>query len=195
MPLYRHLAVSSIIVGNGSSALLVGTLIVVTRNVSLIDFRWELHMGRMRSLSSKFITGETSNGPGIGIAIVRVTLGVVMFAHGAQKVPGWFGGKGLDASTAMMAEHLGIPMFFVYLSVFTEFLGGLLLILGLFTRPAAVAVTINMTVALMQHISNGFFLPKGAEFAITLALMSLAVLIAGPGVLSLDRLLFRSNER
>src|SRR6476469_4409759 len=83
------------------------------------------------------------------ILFLRVMLGIVMFAHGSQKVLGLFGGKGLDATVTGLSQSLGIPEFLAYIAAFTEFLGGLGLIFGLLTRFFAVAVAINMLVAVL----------------------------------------------
>ncbi len=133
---------------------------------------------------------------GAAVLVVRVSLGAIMFAHGAQKTLGIFGGNGLDATVAGMSAGLGIPTWLVYLSVFTEFLGGIGLLLGLFTRFFGIAVLINMLVAVFAvHFKNGFLGATGFEFSGSLALMSLAIAIAGPGMFSLDHVLFHPEFR
>ena len=69
--------------------------------------------------------------------LTRIVLGAVMFAHGAQKVFGWFGGAGLQPTLQMFGGRMGIPAPLAVLSIAAEFLGGLGLILGLFGRIAA----------------------------------------------------------
>ncbi|HSD66141.1 MAG TPA: DoxX family protein [Vicinamibacteria bacterium] len=129
--------------------------------------------------------------------VVRVTLGVIFFAHGAQKVLGWFGGNGLAATTKYFVST-GIPLPVAYLVSFFEFLGGIGLVLGLLTRPAALAVIVVMVGAIAKvHWQHGFFLNwsltpgKGHGYEANLAFiaMALACLIAGGGALSADRLL------
>ena len=128
-----------------------------------------------------------------GLLILRIALGGILFAHGAQKVLGIFGGKGLDATITGMSDKFGSVL--PYLSVFTEFLGGLFILLGLFTRFFGIAALINMLVAVFAvHISNGFFAPKGFEFPASLAMMALAITVAGPGLFSLDWTLFGRTE-
>jgi putative oxidoreductase len=131
------------------------------------------------------------------ITIVRVILGVIMFAHGSQKVLGWFGGHGLKGTTGYFVS-IGIPLPVAYLVCFTEFLGGISLVLGLFTRIAALGVAAVMVGAIVKvHLPNGFFMNwdlapgKGHGFETNLALlaMALACVIAGGGALSIDRLL------
>ena len=131
------------------------------------------------------------------ITIVRVTLGVVMFAHGSQKVLGWFGGYGLKGTTGYFVS-IGIPLPLAYLVCFTEFLGGIGLVLGVLTRLAALGVAAVMVGAIVKvHLPNGFFMNwdltsgKGHGFETNLALlaMALACVIAGGGALSIDRIL------
>ena len=128
--------------------------------------------------------------------MLRIALGVIFFAHGSQKVLGLFGGKGLDATVAMMGKMLSIPSRLFYFSAFAEFLGGIAMVLGLFTRFFSIALLINMLVAVfMVHLPRGFFAPTGFEFPGSLALTALAITLAGPGRFSLDALLFSSPAR
>jgi putative oxidoreductase len=131
------------------------------------------------------------------ITVIRVVLGVIFFAHGAQKVLGWFGGYGLKGTTGYFTS-IGLPLPIAYLVCFFEFLGGIGLVLGLLTRPAALAVAIDMVGAIVTvHWANGFFINwemkpgKGHGFEANLALLAMAVacLIAGGGALSIDRAL------
>jgi putative oxidoreductase len=135
--------------------------------------------------------------PSWAITVVRVTLGTIFFAHGSQKVFGWFGGHGLKATTsAMTSAGLSLPI--AYAVCFFELLGGLGLLFALLTRLAALAVVVVMAGAIATvHGQNGFFLNweltpgKGHGFEANLAYlaMGLACVIAGGGVLALDRLL------
>lgn len=131
------------------------------------------------------------------ITVIRVVLGVIFFAHGAQKVLGWFGGYGLKGTTGYFTS-IGLPLPIAYMVCFFEFLGGIGLVLGLLTRPAALAVAIDMVGAIVTvHWANGFFINwemkpgKGHGFEANLALLAMAVacLIAGGGALSIDRAL------
>ena len=128
--------------------------------------------------------------------IVRLILGVVFFAHGAQKLLGWYGGPGLKPTISMMHEHLGLPVPIALLTVAAEFLCGLGLIFGLLGRVAAVGIAFIMFAAIfMVHARNGFFLNwfgdrKGHGYEYHLLAIALAAVIVarGSGAASLDRL-------
>ncbi len=133
---------------------------------------------------------------GAAILVIRVTLGVLMFAHGAQKVFGVFGGKGLDATVDGMSKGLGMPSWLAYLSCFTELVGGIGIILGVLTRFFSIAVLINMLVAVFAvHFKNGLLGPGGFEFPGSLAMLALTIALAGPGMLSLDHVLFHPKAK
>ena len=129
-------------------------------------------------------------------AMLRVVLGVIFFAHGAQKLLGWFGGYGFSGTMGFF-EQMGIPTALAFLAIAAEFFGGLGLLLGLLGRIAAFGVMVNMVVAiLMVHRHFGLFMNwagnqkgEGFEFHLLAIAMLLAVLIKGSGAFSLDRLL------
>ena len=125
------------------------------------------------------------------LLIARLGLGTVIFAHGAQKVMGWFGGQGLEKTRDVFVTYMKIPPPLFYVLAFTEFLGGILL--GLFTRLAGLGIFIAMTVATLKvHRPAGFFLSsdgkggQGMEFTIVLAAVALALCFAGPGSFSIE---------
>ena len=90
---------------------------------------------------------------------LRVVLGVIFFAHGAQKALGWFGGAGFDQTLNMFTQGMHIPAFFAVLAIAAEFLGGIGLLLGLLTRIAAFGIAVNMIVAVvLVHSHNGLFM-------------------------------------
>jgi putative oxidoreductase len=123
-----------------------------------------------------------------GLLFLRIALGIVFIAHGAQKVFGWFGGPGLAGTVGFMHGKLGIPVPLAYLASFTEFFGGLAVLFGFLGRLAALGLSINMLVAIFTvHLPNGFFLGKkeGFEYAFALLGMALCVLFAGPGRIAL----------
>lgn len=123
------------------------------------------------------------------LLVLRFALGIIFFAHGAQKAFGWFGGPGMDGAIGFMGQ-MGIPTPMVYVAVYTELLGSLALLFGVFSRIAAVGLIVNMLVAIAKvHFANGFFMGgssgPGYEFNLALIAMSLAVLISGPGRLAI----------
>jgi putative oxidoreductase len=129
--------------------------------------------------------------------VIRLALGVIFFAHGAQKVFGWFGGRGLSATIAGFRQ-MNIPPAATVLAAFVECFGGLAVLVGFLTRPAALGLIGVMLVAIAKvHVAHGFFLNwsmtpgkgHGYEFNLALLAMALAILIGGGGVLSIDRLI------
>ena len=129
------------------------------------------------------------------LLLVRIALGIVFIAHGGQKLFGWFGGKGLQGFTPMIVK-MGLPPVVATLIAIGEFLGGLGLLFGLLTRVAALGPLASMAGAVaLIHAKNGFFLPSGMEYALTMLLLSMAVLFGGPGRYSLDAALSRERSR
>lgn len=131
---------------------------------------------------------------GFAALVLRVPLGIILAAHGAQKLFGWFGGHGLSGTAQWMAS-IGLEpgLLMAFLAGSAEFFGGLVLILGLLTRPAAALAAVTMLVAIFSvHISNGLFMSNnGYEFALSLLAASLALTLQGGGRLALDNLLVR----
>jgi putative oxidoreductase len=132
--------------------------------------------------------------------LIRITLGTVFFAHGAQKFPGWFGGAGLKHTMRTMHQFLGLPMPLAFLSVAAEFFGGAGLIVGLLSRLAALGIAVIMTAAiLMVHRRYGLFLNwfgdregHGFEYHLLAIALAAVIIVRGSGALSLDRLLYTS---
>lgn len=123
-----------------------------------------------------------------GPLILRLAVGAVFFAHGAQKLFGWFGGPGI-AGTAGFFGQIGLApaALWAWVVALTEFFGGIALILGLVTSVAAVLLAINMSVAFFAaHLRNGFFLPGGVEYVLTLFAALVALALSGPGKWGLD---------
>jgi putative oxidoreductase len=133
------------------------------------------------------------------ITIVRIVLGVVFFAHGAQMALGWFGGAGLQSTVRVFREQLRIPASLAMLSVAAEFLGGLGLIVGLLSRIAAFGIAVVMLVALVVvHSKFGFFMNwygekigHGIEYHVLVLALALTVMIKGAGAFSLDQVLYQ----
>ena len=126
----------------------------------------------------------------ICVLLLRCLIGIYLFVAGAGKVMGWFGGFNIDA-TIQFYTKMGISSLFAYLSCYTEFLGGFLLTIGLFTRPAAFAVMINMLVATIISLHAGLIGPASAQTPLIFLIVDIAILIAGPMSISIDKLLVR----
>src|SRR5215475_8377466 len=93
------------------------------------------------------------------ITVARLILGIVFFAHGAQKMLGWFGGYGFQGTMGFFTQQMHVPWVFAFLAICAEFFGGLGLIVGLLSRVAAFGIFVNMLVAVFTvHIANGFFM-------------------------------------
>lgn len=139
---------------------------------------------------STLIKTVFSTRAGYGLTVMRILIGIIFVAHGGQKLFGLFGGYGL-AGTAQYMESLGLTPGYVMASLAggAEFFGGVALIIGLLARPAAVALIFMTLVAIFSvHIHNGLFMANnGFEFAMALLGALIAILIEGPGRLSLDR--------
>ena len=129
--------------------------------------------------------------------VVRVALGIIFFAHGAQKMFGWFGGPGLSA-TIQGFRKMNVPPAATVLAAFTECFGGLALIIGVLARPSAIGLIGVMLVAVAKvHAQHGFFLNfamtpgrgHGYEYNLALLAMALSIVIGGAGVFSIDRLI------
>jgi putative oxidoreductase len=115
----------------------------------------------------------------LGLLILRVVLGAVMIAHGSRIV---FGGM---AAHTKLVTGVGLPAFLSYVSAGAEFIGGMLLVAGLLTRIAAIAVCINMMVAVLKvHLHQG--LVGGYEFPLALSAMAFTSMCFGPGPISVD---------
>jgi len=100
-----------------------------------------------------------------GTTLLRLTLGIVMFPHGAQKLLGWFGGYGFSGTMGFFTQQMHIPALFAFLAIMAEFAGSLGLISGLLTRVAAFGILVNMVVALvLVHGHVGFFMNWGGQY-------------------------------
>ena len=132
--------------------------------------------------------------------ILRLFLGVVFFAHGAQKTLGWFGGYGFTGTMGFFTQQAHIPAAFAFLAICAEFLGGIGLLLGLLGRVAAFGIACNMVVAIaMVHRHFGLFANwygtqkgEGYEYHLLAIGIALAIMIKGSGALSIDRALSKS---
>src|ERR1700687_5503736 len=130
-------------------------------------------------------------------AILRLVLGLVFFAHGAQKMLGWFGGFGFAGTMGFFTGTMHIPAPLAFLAIAAEFFGGLGLILGFLTRIAAFGIAMNMLVAISTvHSAFGFFMNwsgtqrgEGFEYHLLVLAMTAFLMIRGAGAFSVDRVL------
>lgn len=133
--------------------------------------------------------------------IVRVSLGAVMFPHGAMKLLGWFGGSGVSGTIVAFSQNFHIPPFLTLLVIAAESLGALGLIAGFATRLCAFGIFCDMIGAIyIVHWPNGFFMNwfgkqhgEGFEYHLLVIGISLALMVAGGGRFSVDRALSHDN--
>ena len=126
---------------------------------------------------------------GVAALALRVPVGIILAAHGAQKLFGWFGGYGLEGTGQWMAS-IGLEPGYLMalLAGSAEFFGGLALVLGLLTRPAAAVSAFTMLVAIFSvHFEHGLFLTNnGYEYALTLFAATVAITVQGGGCYAAD---------
>ena len=117
----------------------------------------------------------------LALLVLRLVLATVMIAHGSQKV---FGGMPRFQS---IVSGIGLPVWLAYLSAAAEFGGGILVLLGVFTRFAALAITIDLMVAIVRiHFKAGLRGPGGFEFPMSVAAIAFALIFFGAGPIALD---------
>jgi putative oxidoreductase len=127
--------------------------------------------------------------------LLRLTLGVVMFPHGAQKMLGWFGGFGFSGTMGFFTEKLGLPWIIAFLVIIGEFCGSLGLLVGFLTRFSAASVIVIMLGAItMAHVPHGFFMNwsgqqqgEGYEYHLLAIGIAASLLVTGAGRWSVDR--------
>ena len=139
------------------------------------------------------VHGLLATNSGLAGLVLRLTVGIVMFPHGAQKALGWYGGHGFSVTMKNFAG-MGIPTAFGVLAIAAEFLGPIGLVVGLLTRIAAFGIVCIMIVAIVTtHWRNGFFMNwfgnqkgEGYEYHLLVLGVAIALIILGGGALSLD---------
>lgn len=140
-------------------------------------------------MSNSLINRVLATDAGYGALALRVPVGIIFAAHGAQKLFGWFGGYGLEG-TGQFFGSIGLNPGYLMalLAGAAEFFSGLALVFGLLVRPAAVALAFAMLVAIFAvHVSHGFFMSNnGYEYALALFTASLSLLFSGGGRFSAD---------
>lgn len=140
----------------------------------------------MKSLITKLVESKS----GYSTLVLRIPIGIVFMAHGAQKLFGWFGGYGLEGTGQWMASiGLSPGMLMAFLAGSGEFFGGLAILLGILTRPAAAVLSVTMLVAIFAvHFEHGLFMSNGGyEFALALLAASVSLMMSGAGKLSIDQ--------
>lgn len=150
------------------------------------------HAGRKNMIRTIVSTDDS-----IATVILRVVLGVVFFAHGAQKVLGWFGGSGFVGTMGFFTGTMHIPVPLAFLAICAEFFGAMGLIIGFLTRIAVFGIATNMVVAIATvHCNFGFFMnwngtQKGEGFEFHLLVLAIAafLMIRGAGAFSVDHAL------
>jgi putative oxidoreductase len=143
---------------------------------------------------------STSNDP--SLTLLRLVAGVVFFAHGAQKMLGWFGGYGFHGTMGFFTHEMHLPAVLAFLAICAEFLGGLGLIVGFLSRIAAFGILCNMVSAVfLIHHNYGFFMNwggdqkgEGFEYHLLAIAVLLAIIIKGAGAYSVDYMLSRSSQ-
>jgi putative oxidoreductase len=131
----------------------------------------------------------------VAAAVLRLTLAVVVFPHGAQKLLGWFGGYGFTGTMGFFTDTMGIPWLLAICVILIEFFAPLLLVAGAGTRLAALGISAVMTTAMFTvHLQFGFFMNwfgqqkgEGVEYFLLIIGLSLALLVSGGGRWSVDR--------
>ncbi|MEJ2763473.1 DoxX family protein [Photobacterium sp. MCCC 1A19761] len=135
---------------------------------------------------------------GLAALSLRFPAGIIFMAHGSQKLFGWFGGYGLEGTGQWMAS-IGLEpgVLMALMAGSAEFFGGLLLVLGLLTRPTALILAVTMVVAIVSvHLENGLFLANnGYEFGLALLAASVSLMFSGAGSVSTDNWLVRQGSR
>jgi len=143
----------------------------------------------MKNVIKSFVQSNIQLSSSLASLSLRVPAGIIFAAHGAQKLFGWFGGYGLSGTAGWMESiglTPGLPL--AVLAGSAEFFGGLLLLLGLFTRPTALVLAFTMLIAIVSvHLPNGLFMSNnGYEFGLALLAISISLLASGGGRFALD---------
>ena len=148
------------------------------------------------SLSLIFKTHRKTD---VTLLVLRLAMGIVMFPHGAQKVLGWYGGYGFAGTMHAFTTMMHIPPFFAVLAILAEFVGSIFLIGGVLTRLSALAISVNMFIALTLSLPNGFFMNwfgqqkgEGIEYFIYALAVGIILIVAGPGRYSIDALVAKA---
>jgi putative oxidoreductase len=149
----------------------------------------------MKVLLKKSIKKLIKTESGYSTLALRIPIGIIFMAHGAQKLFGWFGGYGLEGTGGWM-ESIGLAPGFIMalMAGSAEFFGGLFILLGLLTRPAALALSFTTVVAIFSvHFTNGLFMSNnGYEFGLVLLAACVSLAFSGAGKLAVDNVLIKN---
>jgi putative oxidoreductase len=141
-------------------------------------------------MSNSLFNRVLATDDGAGALALRIPVGIIFAAHGAQKLFGWFGGYGLEGTGQFFGSvGLNPGYLMALLAGLVEFFGGLALVAGVLVRPAAASLSFAMLIAIFAvHWSKGFFVDKGGyEYALALFAASLSLMFSGAGRFSMDR--------
>lgn len=135
-----------------------------------------------------------TNPGNVYLLIARLALAIVVFAHGAQKMFGWFGGYGFEGTMGFLTSQGGLSYFLALMVIIIETVGALFVLFGFLTRLSALAIFIQfIAIMFKQHLPNGFFMNwggsqkgEGIEFFIFLLATAIMLIIGGGGKASLD---------
>ncbi len=149
----------------------------------------------MKNLVQKLLTTN----PNIGFSIARLTLGLVIFPHGAQKLLGLFGGYGFSATMESFTTQMGLPSIIAFSVIMIEFLGSISLILGIFSRIWALSLAcMFLGIIFTTQLEHGFFMNwfgnqagEGYEYSLLIIGLALTVVVNGSGKWSMDTLILK----
>ncbi len=147
----------------------------------------------MKNLVATFLTTR----PGIGLSIARLTLGLVLFPHGAQKLLGLFGGYGYSGTMEFFTTQMGLPSSIAFSVIMIEFLGAISLVLGIFSRFWAASIAgMFVGIILTTQLEHGFFMNwfgnqagEGYEYSLLIIGLALSIVVNGSGKWSIDYLI------
>ena len=127
--------------------------------------------------------------------LLRLTLGLAFFLHGAQKVFGWFGGSGLEKWSEYLSTK-NFPKSVAYISAFVEMIAGIFLIAGVLTKASALSMVIFMLFAVwIAHFDKGYFSQKGGfEYQLLIIISCVVLIILGGGDYSADKYIFTNKQ-
>jgi len=151
----------------------------------------------MKNLFKKLVTTH----PNLGFSIARLTLGLVIFPHGAQKLLGIFGGYGYSGTMESLTTQMGLPSFVAFSVIMIEFFGSISLLLGLFSRFWALSlIGMFSGIILTTQLEHGFFMNwfgnqggEGFEYSLLVIGLALTILVNGSGKWSIDSIISKNK--